>query len=223
VIKRVQKIKPEIEFFESQGSQSKFTELITHIEKVFELGTQFPHDILTGDFTSRASSETTETVVTKKVRGFQRYLSNKLKTDLFNIILEQNGFNPEEVKLEVSFTAQNIVELEPDQVSKQFTDGIISLKEARAWYASNAGQELDDKEMDDLLAKADFQQTAKDLMSQRDMDKDIDQAKQDFGEKLEERDTRIDDLQNKLLLRESSTKYDRMKLTKEILEEIKKL
>jgi len=83
--------------------------------------------------------------------------------------------------------------------------------------------ELDDKEMDDLLAKADFQQTAKDLMNQRDMDKDVDQVKQDFGEKLEERDTRISDLQNKLLLRESSTKYDRMKLTKEILEEIKKL
>jgi len=111
--KRVQKIKPEIEFFESQGSQSKFTELINHMEKVFELGTQFPHDILTGDFTSRASSETTETIVMKRVRGFQRYLCTKLKRELFEVILEQNGFNPEDEELEISFTAQNVVELEP--------------------------------------------------------------------------------------------------------------
>jgi len=48
--------------------------LVGHMEKTFELGTQFPHDIMTGDFTSRASSETTETIMQKRVRGFQRYL-----------------------------------------------------------------------------------------------------------------------------------------------------
>ena len=220
--KRVQKIKPEIDIFETQPA-SKYTDYVAHMEKVFELGTQFPHDIMTGDFTSRASSETTETIVMKKVRGFQRYLTNKLKTELFNIILEQNGFNPEEVQLEVSFTAQNVIELDPDQVLKLFTDKVISLKEVRDWFASNVGMELDDKEMDDLLAKADFQQTAKDLMNQRDMDNDVDQVKQDFGEKLEERDTRINDLQNKLVLRETSTRTEKMKLTKEILEELEKL
>jgi len=71
-----------------------------------ELGVQFPHDILTGDFTSRASSETTENIVMKKVRGWQRYLCTKLKKELFEPILEQNGFNTEEVELEVSFTVQ---------------------------------------------------------------------------------------------------------------------
>jgi len=220
--KRVQKIKPEIEFFETNPT-SKYTDYINHIEKTIELGTQFPSDIMTGDFTSRASSETTETIVMKKVRGHQRYLSNKLKTDLFNILLEQNGFNPAEVHLEVSFTAQNIIEIEPDQVSKQFTDGIISLKEVRDWYASNTGQELNDKEMEDLIAKADFQQTAKDLMKQRDVDKDTDQTKQDFGEKLKTKEDKINELQNKLLLRESAKKYDKAKIMKEIVEDIKKL
>ncbi len=161
--KRVQKIKPEIDIFETQPA-SKYTDYVNHMEKVVELGTQFPHDIMTGDFTSRASSETTETIVMKKVRGFQRYLSNKLKTDLFNIILEQNGFNPEDVKLEVSFTAQNVIELEPDQVGKLFIDKVITLKEVRDWFASNVGMELDDKEMDDLLATNELnQQMAKSL------------------------------------------------------------
>jgi len=219
--KRVQKIKPEIEFFET-SAQSKYTDYISHMEKIFELGTQFPHDIMTGDFTSRASSETTETIVMKKVRGYQRYLCNILKKELFGVLLEQNGFNPEEEELEISFTAQNIVELEPDQVLKLFTDKVITLKEVREWYATNTGMELDEKEMKDLLAKADFQQTAQDLMQKRDMDKDVDKTKQDFGEKLKVKEEKINDLQHKLLLRESSTKADKMKLTKEILEEIKR-
>ena len=220
--KRVQKIKPEIEFFETQPA-SKYTDYVAHIEKTFELGTQFPHDIMTGDFTSRASSETTETIVMKKVRGFQRYFCNKLKRELFEIILEQNGFNPEDEEMEISFTAQNVVELEPDQVMKLFTDKTISLKEVRDWFMKNTGMDLTDKEMKDLVAKADFQQTAKDMMQKRDVDKDMDKTKQDFGEKLKVKEEKINELRNKLSLRESSNRYDKIKLTKEIMEDLKKL
>ncbi len=220
--KRVQKIKPEIDIIETQPA-SKYTDYVTHMEKVIELGTQFPHDIMTGDFTSRASSQTTETIVMKKVRGFQRYLSNKLKDELFNILLEQNGFNPEEVELEISFTTQNIIELETDQVLKLFEDKVISLKEVRDWFAANVGMELEDKEMKQLLQQADFNRTAKDLMMQKKQDQNLDQTKQDFGEKLKERENQINMLREKLLLRESSAKNDKAKLTKEILEAIKEL
>jgi len=144
------------------------------MEKTFELGTQFPHDIMTGDFTSRASSETTETIMQKRVRGFQRYLCSKLKRELFEPILEQNGINTEEAKLEISFTTQNIIALEVDQVSKLFADKVITLREVRDWFASNTGMELDEKEMKDLLAKADFQQDAKDMMNQNKFGKQVD-------------------------------------------------
>jgi len=113
---------------------------------------------------------------------------------------------------------------------KLFTDKAISLKEVRDWFMKNTGMDLTDKEMKDLVAKQDFQDTAKDLMQQRGVDKDrdkdkkdMDKTKQDFGEKLKEKEDKINDLRNKLLLRESSSKYDKMKLTKEILEEIKNL
>ena len=221
--KRVQKIKPEIEFFESQGSQSKFTELINHMEKVFELGTQFPHDIMTGDFTSRASSETTESIVMKRVRGFQRYLCTKLKRQLFEVILEQNGFNPEDEELEISFTTQNIVELQPDQVMKLFTDKVISLKEVREWFMKNTGMDLTDKELKDLIAQADFQKDAQMMMQQRDGDKKLGNAKQNFGKELKAKEEKINELQNKLLVRESSHKHDKVKITKEILEDLKNL
>jgi len=158
--KRVQKIKPEIEFFEAVGQGGRYQFLVEHVEKVFELGTQFPHDILTGDFTSRASSETTESIVMKRVRGYQRYLGNKLKTELFDNILIQGGFDPEIEELEIGFASQNIIELEPEQVLNRVNSKLWTTKEGREWDRTNLGQELGDdkgleaeKEMQDTIAK----------------------------------------------------------------------
>jgi len=165
--KRVQKIKPEIEFFETQGN-SKYTDYIEHIEKVFELGTEFPHDILTGDFTSRASSETTENIVMKRVRGYQAYMANKLKEELFDPIFIQNGFDPQEVDLDVSFTAQNIVELDVDQVKNLVQQGLMTTNEGREWLRVNTGTELpdDDQIEQDKIDKQD--------MAQQKMDQNFD-------------------------------------------------
>ncbi len=154
--KRVQKIKPEIEFFETAGN-SKYTDYIQHLEKVFELGTQFPHDIMTGDFTSRASSETTDNIVMKRVRGYQRYLANKLKVELFDNILIQNGFDPEVEECKVAFTSQNIVELEVSQVKDLATQGIMTKSESRDWLRVNTGMELPDD--DEIQANQDAQAT----------------------------------------------------------------
>lgn len=141
---RIQKIKPEIEFFESDHSAAKYDSHWLHMDKVIQLGTQFPTDIMTGDFTSRASSETTENITMKLVRGFQLYLCNKLKADLFEPLLEQNGFNTEKAKLQIAFTTQNIIELTPDQVLSRATAKIWSINEIREWDRVNLGVELPD-------------------------------------------------------------------------------
>tara|TARA_R110002012_G_scaffold99897_1_gene238018 strand:+ start:756 stop:2129 length:1374 start_codon:yes stop_codon:yes gene_type:complete len=153
--KRVQKVKPEIEFFESAGN-SKFTDFVSHIQKTFELGTQFPHDILTGDFTSRASSDTTETIVQKRVRGYQRYLANKLKHELFDPILINLGYDPDDEDCQIQFTTQNVKELEVEQVIDMKEKNNITLNEMREWIRTNIGIELtDDKEIqaEDKLKK----------------------------------------------------------------------
>ena len=220
--KRVQKIKPEIEFFETNPA-SKYTDYVNHMEKVFELGTQFPHDILTGDFTSRASSETTETIVMKRVRGFQRYLCTKLKRELFEVILEQNGFNPEDEELEISFTAQNVVELEPDQVMKLFTDKAISLKEVRDWFMKNTGMDLTDKEMKDLVVKADFQNDAQMMMQQRDGDKKLQKKDESHKKHVKEQNESILDLKNKVFLLETLKGKEKKEELKEFFDRVKKL
>jgi len=151
--------------------------IVQHVEKIFELGTQFPHDILTGDFTSRASSETTENIVMKKVRGYQRYLANKLQVELFDPILIQNGYDPKEVDLEIGFTTQNIIEVELDQMLAIANSKKISNSEYREWLRSNTGMELPD---DDKIEQDDEEQ--KDL-----------QIKQ-----LDKKDKEVDDLEKKV-------------------------
>jgi hypothetical protein len=161
--KRVQKVKPEIEFFETQTG-SKYTDYLDWLKNTVQMGVQFPNEILTGDFTSRASSETTETIVQKKVRGYQRYLANKLKTELFDNILMQNGFDPDNEDCHVSFTTQNVIELETSNIKELAGMGLMTKMEAREWLRNNTGMELPDddeinakEEMDMQIAKTNQQ------------------------------------------------------------------
>lgn len=170
--KRVQKIKPEIEFFETKQGD-KYTDYLDWLRKTVEMGVQFPNDILTGDFTSRASSETTESIVQKKVRGYQRYLSNKLKNELFDVILDQVGFNAEEEECKVSFTTQNVIELEVQQVKELGDTGVMTKMEQRDWLRKNAGIDLpdDDKIKADEEMEKTIAQNAQDIKKANDNQK----------------------------------------------------
>ena len=139
--------KPQLDMYET-NPQSKYTDYINHIEKVIQLGIKFPTDILTGDFTSRASSDTTEDLTLKIARGFQRYIANKLKTELYNPILAQHGIDPKKANLSVSFSTQNIIQLTPQAVSDMHTKKQISTEEFREWLGDNTGIDLFD---DDII------------------------------------------------------------------------
>ena len=135
--------KPQLDMYETQP-QSKYTDYIAHIEKVIQLGIKFPSDILTGDFTSRASSDTTEDLTLKIARGFQRYIGNKLKTELYNPILAQNGIDPKEANISVSFSTQNIIQLTPTDVLDMADRNKITTDEFREWLGDNTGIDLFD-------------------------------------------------------------------------------
>ena len=135
--------KPQLDMYET-SPQSKYTDYIQHIEKVIQLGIKFPTDIITGDFTSRASSNTTEDLTLKIARGYQRYIANKLKTELYNPILAQNGFDPKKVNLSVSFSTQNIIQLTPESVLDMADRNKITIDEFREWLGSNTGIDLFD-------------------------------------------------------------------------------
>jgi hypothetical protein len=99
--------------------------------------------------------------VQKKVRGYQRYLCNKLKSELFDNILQQNGFDPEKEECVVAFTTQNIIALETEQVKGLTDTGVMTKMEAREWLRVNTGMELPDD--DKIIAD---EEMAKDMMTQ---------------------------------------------------------
>lgn len=141
--------KPEVSIFETQA-QSKYPDYINHYNRLTQLGIKFPHDIMTGDFTSRASSETTDDLTTKIARGIQRYICNKLKIELYDLILKQNGYDPMKANLSVSFTTQNIIKLNPDQVKERVMSGMWTKEEGREWDKDNLGADLfDDNKIND--------------------------------------------------------------------------
>lgn len=134
---------PEVQLIETKGD-SKYTDYINYFSKTIELGTQFPHDIMTGDFTSRASSETTDNMVMKRVQGFQRYLANKLKSELYDPILKQMGKNPETANLQISFGNPDVIELTVDQVLALFNSKAISIDEFREYLKNKKAMDLFD-------------------------------------------------------------------------------
>ena len=67
-------------------------------------------------------------------------MANKLKIELFDNILIQNGYDPLVEECKVAFTSQNIVELQVDQIKDLTTQGIMTKTESRDWLRVNTGK-----------------------------------------------------------------------------------
>ena len=154
--------KPQLDMYETEP-QSKYTDYIAHIEKTIQLGIKFPTDILTGDFTSRASSETTGDLVTKIANAIKRYVGVKLKNELFDPILLQHGKDITKTNLQITFGTQEIIKLTPDDVLNRVEKKLWTVEEGREWDKLNLGFEL----FDDDIINNDVVQQKEDEMNQQ--------------------------------------------------------
>ena len=172
---------PKIDLFESKG-QSAYVDYIKYMYTSLSLAVKFPVDILTGDFTSRASSETTGDLTIKLANSIKRYLGNKLKQELFDLILLQNGRDPKKANLQVTFGTQEIIKLQPADVLSRFEKKLWSLEEAREWDKDNAGVDL----FDDDIMNNEALQAEKELQQQQ-----FQQPNQDLQKKIESLEKQI--------------------------------
>lgn len=138
--------RPIIDMFESKG-QSAYVDYIKYLYNSISLAVKFPTDILTGDFTSRASSEESGDLPVKYSNAIKRYLGNKLKHELYDKILEINNIDPKKANLQVTFGIHEIVELTPADVLARFQAGLWSMKEAREFDKDNCGVDLFDENL----------------------------------------------------------------------------
>ncbi|MGH7900137.1 MAG: hypothetical protein ACRENZ_00200, partial [Thermodesulfobacteriota bacterium] len=147
---------PTFEVIETNPT-GKYDSYVKHIAEVLMMGTGFSYEIFLGNFTSRASSETTDSVTMKKVRSHQKYLANKLKTELFRDLLmgdESGRWNNAEkfnkANITISFETGHVKDVLVQDVSNRVTTGIWTKDEAREWDKENCGVDLFD---DDVIAQ----------------------------------------------------------------------
>ena len=138
---------PKIDLFEAKG-QSAYVDYIKYMYKSLTLAVKFPTDIITGDYTSRASSDTTMDLTVQLANAIKRYIGTKLKNELYDPILAQNGINPLESNLQVTFGQQEIIKFTPEIVGKRVLDGQWTVEEGREWDKDNGGVDLFD---DDII------------------------------------------------------------------------
>ena len=108
----------------------------------------FPIDIMRGEFTSRASSKTTEHLYMKNVRTYQSYTSNMLEQNIFkDVLINHNSgkWKTEEayndLALNVIFNDDDKTPFTVDEVINLYRNKIYSLEEARQ-YCRSRGQDL---------------------------------------------------------------------------------
>lgn len=155
---------PTFEVIESENTVGRMGDYVKHIAEVLMMGTGFSYEIFLGNFTSRASSETTDSVTMKKVRAHQKYLANKLKSELFKPFLGMDDESFNKANLQISFESGHIKDMTVDDVKNRVGAGIWTKDEAREWDMENTGVDL----FDDIGIEQDQEQ--KDQMMQQKMD-----------------------------------------------------
>jgi hypothetical protein len=144
-----------------EPTNARFDGFIQHASNSVQLGLGFPLEILLGDFTSRASSETTDSLLMRRVRAYQQQLMKVLKREVFEFLLmhdpESKWTTPEqiaELNIDIQFDTQSPMEYSVDQVLARVNSGMWTKAEGREYDKGN-GQDLFD---DDAILKQEEEQ-----------------------------------------------------------------
>lgn len=159
---KIKESKPGDRFFLSrmheidrrEPTQARFDSFFEHTSNIVQLGTGFPLEILLGDFTSRASSQTTDSLLMRRIKAFQQSLVKFIRTEVLEFYLKSLGMDEKKIKeynISIEFATQTPMEYTPDQVLARCNSGVWTKDEVRNYDKLN-GQDLFD---DDIIAKED--------------------------------------------------------------------
>ena len=169
---------PKISTADIQQNRVNYEPLIKAANARVAESMGFPFEILSGDFTSRASSKTTDELFMRTVRSYQTVVAEAVR-DIFVSVLEAHPDGKwtadeiDEMALTVTFDTDSRTPFTLEEMLQLFQVGAISLEEIRQ-FARNRGMDLftDDEEL----------QAEKDAMAEMDPGGDPRQARDVAGE-----------------------------------------
>lgn len=140
----------DIQSMESKGD-SKFDSWIDHIQKnVLEPGVQFPLAFFNAGFTARASSESSDSVLIRKIKRIQKSLSTEIKHKIFIPYLEAIGKDTDEDEFEIIFSFDDKTETSLADMITLYRDNGIKRSELRKNLLKHTTLEIDPEDMDDM-------------------------------------------------------------------------
>ena len=175
-----------------EPTQAKFEPFFQHFNDLLQHGTGFPLDMLTGDFTSRASSETADSFFMRKIRSYQKGLTKLLKAEIFEELLRSNGWDEEKIEaanIVVEFEVKTEQSYTPEIVTQRVQNKIWTTKEAREYDKSN-GQDLFD---DDKIEQEEEENR---LMQQQQFDMQQQQAKDDDNKAQKKTEAMLEEIKH---------------------------
>jgi len=139
----------DVKIIESSGN-SKFEGYIDHIQRdLLEPGSKFPLQFFNAGFTARAASESTDSVLTRKVKRIQSRLANQIKIKIVIPYLQKHGKNVKAKDIQLFFETPQKQEATIADVTTSFRDNLIKRSEARKWFIGNTSIDINENDMED--------------------------------------------------------------------------
>ena len=215
----------DVKVIETAGN-SKFEGYIEHMQRdLLEPGSKFPLQFSNAGFTARAASESTDSVLIRKVKRIQVRLANQIKRNCIMPYLRTRGKRIKSKDIQVFFESPQKQEASIDNVITSYRDNILRRSEARKWLIDNTNVKIDQTDMDDeppITSVTPTNQLADNReQPQEEPKEEPETSDNDKEEKVFERV--MTDLKNMVNVREELEAHEKRKNTSEILKFIKEL
>jgi len=130
----------------------KFDSYVEHLQRdVLEPGSKFPLQFFNAGFTARAASESTDSVLIRKVKKIQVRLANQIKMLWIMPYIKKHFPKIKSKDVQVFFETPTKHDVAVTDVITGFRDNIIRRSEARKWFIENStlGKFIDQNDMED--------------------------------------------------------------------------
>jgi hypothetical protein len=139
----------DVQVFETNPN-AKYDKYIEHLQNdVVEPGTQFPIQLINAGFTARAASETTDSVIIRKVKRIQKRLVNQIIEEMIIPYLRGIGKRPKREDIDGVFEVESRSEIAASEIQGLFEKGTIKRSEVRKYLAKSTTLDIDQDDMDD--------------------------------------------------------------------------
>jgi hypothetical protein len=199
----------KVEKFEVNGN-AKFDGYVEHLQKdVIEPGSKFPLQFFNAGFTARAASESTDSVLIRKVKRIQKRLGLQIRDEVIIPFLRGIGNKTKAEDITIVFEFESKAEMTVPDAVTLYRDNGIKRSELRQYLLKTTALDIDQTDMSDLPPITSVTPTNK-LTSDKTNDNNVVERA-------------MQDLKNMVSLREELDRADKRKKTDEIINFIKGL